>query len=476
MLWQAARMTACRQRPHYKGEIIPMTGAMYSAVAGLRAHMNALNVIGNNISNVNTNAYKASRYTFLESMYSNVRGGSDGTTIVGGRNPAQNGYGASIGTIDLDMSTKNFTPTGINGDCMINGNGFFIVGDKNNVISNSSDLKDMLLTRHGDLAFDNQGYLVDGNSKVVYGYLATEKMVQNAEGDWVPQYEGQPHLTAMRLPMTVKQECYVFTDDNGQVFFSADKPTAGGTIKAQDVYGKEKEFKIKTGPDDTTADAIDASEWIHKEVGECVSPGYRQIPTAADGTVVDTDPWEFADATNSTFLSDSRALVDNISIDEKSGRVTATTQNGNVVVCGYIAIAKVDNPNGVSHIDGHYYQALDGAGRVHATSIGHAVQNSHAAVMDTTTNPPTVKEPASLGWRPADPTAPGGEGSGVPGEYEGILNSGGTTLITGGLESSGTDLASEISNMILVQRGYQANTRIVTVTDTMLEELVNMKR
>ncbi|MEY8575343.1 flagellar hook-basal body complex protein [Oscillospiraceae bacterium 21-37] len=449
-----------------------MTGAMYSAVAGLRAHMNALNVIGNNISNVNTNAYKASRYTFLESMYSNVRGGSDGTTIVGGRNPAQNGYGASIGTIDLDMSTKNFTPTGFNGDCMINGNGFFIVGDKNNVISNSSDLKDMLLTRHGDIGFDNQGYLVDGNGKVVYGYLATEKMVQNDDGDWVPQYEGQPHLTAMRLPMTVKQECYVFTDDNGQVFFSADKPTAGGKLKAQDVYGKEKEFTIKTGPEDTTADAIDASEWIHKEVGDCVSPGYRQVPKDPANPDPANDLWEFADATNSDFLSDSRALVDNISIDEKSGRVTATTQSGKVVVCGYIAIAKVDNPNGVSHIDGHYYQALEGAGQVHATSIGHAVQNSHGEYTDA--NGKVVKK--SLGWRPADPTKPDGDGDGVPGEYEGILNSGGTTLITGGLESSGTDLASEISNMILVQRGYQANTRIVTVTDTMLEELVNMKR
>lgn len=445
---------------------------MYSAVAGLRAHMNALNVIGNNISNVNTNAYKASRYTFLESMYSNVRGGSDGTTIVGGRNPAQNGYGASIGTIDLDMSTKNFTPTGFNGDCMINGNGFFIVGDKNNVISNSSDLKDMLLTRHGDIAFDNQGYLVDGNGKVVYGYLATEKMVQNEDGDWVPQYEGQPYLTAMRLPMTVKQECYVFTDDNGQVFFSADKPTAGGKLKAQDVYGKEKEFTIKTGPEDTTADAIDASEWIHKEVGDCVSPGYRQVPKDPANPDPANDPWEFADATNSDFLSDSRALVDNISIDEKSGRVTATTQSGKVVVCGYIAIAKVDNPNGVSHIDGHYYQALEGAGQVHATSIGHAVQNSHGEYTDA--NGKVVKK--SLGWRPADPTKPDGDGDGVPGEYEGILNSGGTTLLTGGLESSGTDLASEISNMILVQRGYQANTRIVTVTDTMLEELVNMKR
>lgn len=449
-----------------------MTGAMYSAVAGLRAHMNALNVIGNNISNVNTNAYKASRYTFLESMYSNVRGGSDGTTIVGGRNPAQNGYGASIGTIDLDMSTKNFTPTGINGDCMINGNGFFIVGDKNHQISNSSDLKDMLLTRHGDLAFDNQGYLVDGNGKVVYGYLATEKMVQNEEGDWIPQYEGQPHLTAMRLPMTVKKECYAFTDDNGQVYITADKPTAGGTIKAQDVYGNEKEFKLKTDANDTTADAIDANEWIHKEVGDCISPGYKQVPKDPTKPDPATDPWEFADTTNSTFLSDSRALVDNISIDEKSGRVTATTQNGNVVVCGYIAIAKVDNPNGVSHTDGHYYQALDGAGRVHATSIGHAVQNSHAAYTDE-----NGKEiPKSLGWRVPDGNTTPGAGEAVPGEYENILNSGGTTLITGGLESSGTDLASEISNMILVQRGYQANTRIVTVTDSMLEELVNMKR
>lgn len=448
-----------------------MTGAMYSAVAGLRAHMNALNVIGNNISNVNTNAYKASRYTFLESMYSNVRGGSDGTTIVGGRNPAQNGYGASIGTIDLDMSTKNFTPTGFNGDCMINGNGFFIVGDKNNVISNSSDLKDMLLTRHGDIGFDNQGYLVDGNGKVVYGYLATEKMVQNDDGDWVPQYEGQPHLTAMRLPMTVKQECYVYTDDNGQVFFTKDKPEAGKQITIQDIYGKETQITLKTDENDTT-NTIDANEWLHKEVGDCVSPGYRQVPKDPANPNPATDRWEFADTTNSTFLDESRALVDNISIDEKSGRVTATTQSGKVVVCGYIAIAKVDNPNGVSHIDGHYYQALEGAGQVHATSIGHAVQNSHAAYTDE-----NGKEiPKSLGWRVPDGNTTPGAGSAVPGEYEGILNSGGTTLITGGLESSGTDLASEISNMILVQRGYQANTRIVTVTDTMLEELVNMKR
>jgi len=57
-----------------------------------------------------------------------------------------------------------------------------------------------------------------------------------------------------------------------------------------------------------------------------------------------------------------------------------------------------------------------------------------------------------------------------------IFGAGSTDLITSGLESSGTDLATEISEMITTQRGYQANTRIITVTDSMLEELVNMKR
>ena len=106
--------------------------------------------------------------------------------------------------------------------------------------------------------------------------------------------------------------------------------------------------------------------------------------------------------------------------------------DGNLFTVGYIAIAKVTNPNGVTHVDGRYYQALDGAGEIRVTSVGGVVA--------------------------------------------GTETSGDTSLLTGGLESSGTDLATEITNMITIQRGYQANTRIVTVTDSMLEELVNMKR
>lgn len=467
-----------------------MTGAMYSAVAGLRAHMNALNVIGNNISNVNTNAYKASRYTFLESMYSNMRNGSNGTVQSGGNNPSQVGYGASIGTIDLDMSTKNFTPTGINGDVMINGNGFFIVGDKGQSFNSMSDIKNMLLTRHGDLGFDSQGYMVDGNKKVVYGYLATERMVNKGTDEepvWTTEYEGQPILTDFRMPMLVQKECYVYLNTKtGEQIIWDHKPTKD-ELNALDVPDSDKTDEIGADGKPTDKKVFNENLIIKKEKGDALYPSYKRTPARGENGqgIADKFDVEFTDANTSTvlgagnatgakledFVGDARALVDSISIDDGSGRVTATTTTGKVVVVGYLAIAKCDNPNGVTHVDGHYYQALEGAGNVYATSIKGAVQNSHGPVMKDDPNnsgQQIVDKPASMGY---DETT-----GKIPGEISGILSSGATTLISGGLESSGTDLATEISNMILVQRGYQANTRIVTVTDTMLEELVNMKR
>lgn len=463
---------------------------MYSAVAGLRAHMNALNVIGNNISNVNTNAYKASRYTFLESMYSNMRNGSNGTVQSGGNNPSQVGYGASIGTIDLDMSTKNFTPTGINGDVMINGNGFFIVGDKGQSFNSMSDIKNMLLTRHGDLGFDSQGYMVDGNKKVVYGYLATERMVNKGTDEepvWTTEYEGQPILTDFRMPMLVQKECYVYLNTKtGEQIIWDHKPTKD-ELNALDVPDSDKTDEIDANGKPTGQKVFNENLIIKKEKGDALYPSYKRTHARDENGRVIADKFdvEFTDANTSTvlgagnatgakledFVGDARALVDSISIDDGSGRVTATTTTGKVVVVGYLAIAKCDNPNGVTHVDGHYYQALEGAGNVYATSIKGAVQNSHGPVMKDDPNnqgQQIVDKPASMGY---DETT-----GKIPGEISGILSSGATTLISGGLESSGTDLATEISNMILVQRGYQANTRIVTVTDTMLEELVNMKR
>ena len=104
-----------------------LTGAMSAGISGLKTHMEALNVVGNNIANVNTYGYKPGRVIFSESMYSTQDAGSGGTNVVGSTNPKQTGYGCSIGTIDLDMSTQSLENTGIATDLFIQGDGFFAV-------------------------------------------------------------------------------------------------------------------------------------------------------------------------------------------------------------------------------------------------------------------------------------------------------------------------------------------------------------
>ena len=114
---------------------------------------------------------------------------------------------------------------------------------------------------------------------------------------------------------------------------------------------------------------------------------------------------------------------------------------------GYIALGTVTNPAGLTHTDGPYYQATDSAGDI------------------TISTPKSSVKGAMNNGQATGGVAP-----------PSLLANSGTGVKSGFLEQSGTDLAQEFANMIIYQRGYQANTRIVTVTDTMLEELINMKR
>lgn len=371
--------------------------------------MSALNVIGNNVANVNTDAYKSKRYVFSEALYTSVHSGSDGTEVLGGRNPAQIGYGVSIGSIDLDMSTKSYHPTGVNLDCMIDGDGFFIVGDKTHErgISTQEQLQGMSLSRLGNFGFVD-GYLVDGLGQVVYGFVDT----MDTSGSHVPLKV----LTAVRLPKMIE-----FKDSEGKMVTSILYPQLGENGRtvtqptleqAQAMVRRDAEIAGVTPPEITQAD-LDKAKYVRLE---------------------------------------------NLSIEE-NGRIVGTTDDDKQIIVGYVAIAKVDNPNGVTHVDGHYYQALPGAGEVSLCSPGAAVQFDPN--QDTAEKSPAT----TAGVAERDYTS----------ELL-VSQAGDTSIINGGLEMSGTDLAVEISNMICIQRGYQANTRIVTVTDSMLEELVNMKR
>lgn len=298
-----------------------MVKSMFSGVSGLRAHQRKMDVIGNNIANVNTTAFKASRVTFTESLYQATESSSNGTATYGGKNGSQVGYGSQVGTIDLQLSTGSYNPTDSATDCMIDGEGFFIVGAKSaegfattDQAAITAGISGLYLTRAGNFGIDGDGYLVDGNKNVVYGY----------------------------------------------------------NYKA----GVKEVDKVK--------------------------------PIRAFDGDADTDKYSYTGVTiNAT------------------GDVTVTKGDNTTQVIGKIAVANVPNANALEKTSNGYYKA---------------VANTGAIV-------------------PYEP------GNGATGK-----------LLAYGLEMSNVDLASQFTDMITTQRGFQANSKIITVTDTMLEELVNLKR
>lgn len=182
-----------------------MLRAMDSAVSGLRAHQNKLDVIGNNIANVNTFGFQSQSYSFKEAMYQTSTASTGGTTNAAGTNAAQYGYGSMMGTISTDMTSS--TPTYVGGlNACINGQGFFITSalptikieidtDATKVADNTKKLKenDYSYTRVGQFQIDSNGYLTDG-ANFVYGFQ------NNQDGTYSKE------LVALRVPKEVTKD------------------------------------------------------------------------------------------------------------------------------------------------------------------------------------------------------------------------------------------------------------------------------
>jgi len=429
---------------------------MYAAIGGLKTHMTNLNVIGNNIANVNTAGYKAQRMIFQETIYTTSRAGSDGTEIRGGNTPSQIGYGSQVGSIDLNMSPGTFNPTGVALDCMIEGDGFFLVGNKDLQFNDASDLPKLNLTRVGDFNIDANGYVVDGNRNVVYGF----KMVNNpnydpnAQQQYITDANGNKinvqdklilstELVPLRVPLAAKTP----TTDNGGISASGEFNWQAG----DPVY----EFLGPLIGNGTTGrrnwSLLDHPELFEDDTGAMTNPG--QLPegvgvaTGADGTVTGTGTYTGPLPS----MDGDLVTLNGISINS-NGAITGVAENGDTVVIGYAAVGKVVAPDGVTHIGGPYYKAMEGAGEMSVGVAGGLLQDG------TYLNNQIVTDDAT------------------PGIKDLLGQNKENEIRNGGLEASTADVATEFANMIVTQRGYQANTRIVTVTDSMLEELVNMKR
>jgi flagellar hook protein FlgE len=183
-----------------------MLNSMYSGISGLNANQKKLDVIGNNIANSGTTAFKASSVTFQDSMYQTIKPSSSSSLNLGGTNPSQVGLGVSVQGINVNMNQGSLQPTGRPLDMAVDGKGYFIVakgpgeaksGQKSIDVDEvthgmKSDSMEPFFTRDGSFKLDPNGNLLNSNGYRIMGYAVTQDITSGGVTTTVttPQYDG----------------------------------------------------------------------------------------------------------------------------------------------------------------------------------------------------------------------------------------------------------------------------------------------
>ena len=409
-----------------------MLRSMFSAISGLRGHQTMMDVIGNNIANVNTVGFKSGRVNFQDILSQTFRGASAPQGGLGSINPAQVGLGMTVAGIDVLQTQGNLQSTGRLTDMAIQGDGFFVLSDGGR----------QFFTRDG--AFDTGlgGQLVNSASGLkVQGWVA----------DQGGKIDTTTAVTDVIIPLGTRTTALPSSASSltGNLDASAaDGTTASTTLNVYDSLGIRHSVKVaftKTG----------SNAWDWAATADAADTG---TTTSSTGTLTFTSNGTFSagsgspisiDVTNgaSSPLSlpiDMQAMTQyqgtsalNASTDGFSsgtlvtftigsaGDITGVFSNGQTQLLGQIAMGSFVNAGGLLRQGQNLFAASSASG---------------------------------------DPSI------GLPGQ------GGRGTVTTGSLEMSNVDLATQFTGMITAQRGFQANGRVITTSDEMLQELVNLKR
>jgi flagellar hook protein FlgE len=423
-----------------------MIQAMYSGVSGMKAFKTQLDVIGNNIANLNTVGFKGSRVTFQEMMSQTLKNASGPSGNQGGVNPMQVGLGVNIGQIDVSQIQGSLQSTGKLTDCAIEGNGFFMLSKGSSI----------LYSRDGTFNVDGDYNLVNASGMPVLGWVADVNgnidetgQVTPASGIKIPI--GQ--ISSARATSTVSL--------GGNLDANQDAAAAGPhktlTVNIYDSLGVSHNAQVaftKTGP----------STWSY---------------------AISSTEGAFAGVTNGTIEFNANGSIDSINGNPVSTNgsllpltFTLTTPNGSIPTDFNIDLGKVGQLSGEYTIS---TTSQDGLPKGTLESFTVAKDGTIIGIF-TNGNMQTLAKIALAQFaNPAGLNKVGGNLlSESPNSGVAQVGSAGTgsfgKLSAGFLESSNVDLSAEFSNMIVAQRGFQANSRIITVSDEVLQELVSLKR
>lgn len=577
-----------------------MMRSLYSGVAGLKTHQTKMDVIGNNIANVNTTAYKSSSIVFSELMSQTTQkaSGPNAATGTGGTNARQIGLGVKSGAINTAIATQGSAQsTGNPFDIMITGDNFFVVNDGvSNYFTRDGSF---YVDGAGNLAMTSTGYNVMGwgvdsttgnikkdtvaalrimssqnmtyppeatsrayvsgildkhdtdvtsaNGKVInlnfydaLGYSYTAKLVFKQSAN-VNEYSlelsklldsagnevdisgltfGTEGLTQERPgTVTFNQDGYtwdttakILTSADGQTILAGvdqmfnngalraltEQITVNGTVmtvqqsldniaKAYGYEGATEEFLNLYVADAATGDPVSIEQMLANLAAGGTTANQFPMFTNQDTDVSFDVDGRYFDGTTITYNPDNgkfAGLGGSATTTSMIMGLSALGGNFSDITIDFSESSMYDN-KGTSTV-GATSGDIDGlgTGRRMGDMIGVSIQQNgmiYASYDNGMTR--LLGQIATAAFANASGLEKMGDNlysaTLNSGEFDGVgtdVTANGGYMSTGQLEMSNVDLSSEFTEMITTQRGFQANSRIITVSDTLLEELTNLKR
>ena len=463
-----------------------MMRSLYSGVSGLQNHQTRMDVIGNNISNVNTNGFKRGRVNFQDMISQQMSGAAKPTDELGGVNPKEVGLGMTIASIDNVFTQGNLQSTGVSTDLAIQGNGFFLLKSG----------EESFYTRNGAFGLDRDGTLVNpANGMRVQGWMAEE-----VNGQMLVSTAATPE--DLIIPVGSKDPAKETTNVNFACNLNKNTPEIMEGASAEDIYkgtwGTEQKIydsfgnehmlsvsfqRVPGNPNQWRASVQidpDNAEFTRTRVGLQTTDGmedyflvnfdnFGALESVTDssgrlsntegqvviqtsffvsdsnldedgnprrqtlninlgtiGSFKDTITQSASKSTTKAFYQDGYTMgyLDNFKIDS-SGIITGVYSNGTNRTIGQIALASFANDRGLEKAGDNTYVESNNSGMAR---IGE---------------------------------------SGVAGKG---------TVMAGALEMSNVDLSEQMVDMIVTQRGFQSNAKTITTADTLLETVLSLKR
>ena len=550
--------------------------SLFSGVSGLRNHQSMLDVIGNNISNVNTVGFKSSRVTFSDTFNQYIKAGTNPTETTGGTNSSQIGLGMKVNSIDRNWNQGTFERTGITTDLGLQGSGMFVL--KNNGEKSYS--------RAGGFSFDANGKLVTSNGAVVQGKVASSDGVippgNNLEDIKIDTNQKLPAVSTTEIKWggnlksnsdVTRTEKVVQRGNINSAALAVGESTKEYEVSVYNIYGDL--YKFKSSYEKTAANVYTLNWELTDANDVSIKTGsIANLTFADDGT----GTMKLNAASLALFDGVNNKVLDTTEDIDFTFDATVVTQNASTATLS----ASADNNRTPNVVSGSV-TVYDSLGTSHQltlkyTKISDNIWTWSATVPGTSTSDGKAKtevgtiefnadgtlDPAKIspnnpdfGFTPIggakDVTIALDFGEGFGGitqtsassvvsalsqdgspsaslsninidqygnivgifsngssqslaqimvatftnqnglistgdnMYQAYANSGeprigslgedtNTTVQSGSLEQSNVDLSEEFSKMIVAQRGFQANARVVTTSDTILQEITNLIR